>query len=111
MEIEQFVYLNRLYSIYKTMLTEKQNDILALYLEEDFSLGEISEELKISRQAAHDAIKRSEQLLRDYESKLGMLAKEQEINEKTHRMIQLLEKASLDNKVKQEIIEVCKELI
>ena len=111
MEIEQFVYLNRLYSIYKTMLTEKQNDILALYLEEDFSLGEISEELKISRQAAHDAIKRSEQLLRDYESKLGMLAKEQEINEKTHRMIQLLEKASLDNKVKHEIIEVCKELI
>ena len=111
MEIEQFVYLNRLYSIYKQMLTEKQNEILALYLEEDFSLGEISEELNISRQAVHDAIKRSEQLLQDYEAKLGVLEKEQSIAQRMNKVIRLVDKATIDNRLKQEILDICKELV
>ena len=46
MEIEKFVHLNKLYSIYKKVLTDKQNMILSYYLDEDLSLGEISEEIR-----------------------------------------------------------------
>lgn len=113
MEIDKFVHLNRLYSIYKELLTDKQKEILELYLVEDFSLGEISEELGISRQAAHDAIKRSEQLLQDAENKLGIIDRENQISSKVNSIIELIHKpeTEIDKKTKQEILDVCKELI
>ncbi len=64
-----------LYDIYGNLLTQKQQDVMRLYYEEDLSLGEIAEELKISRQAVYDIIKRSEQALEKYEKKLGLLEK------------------------------------
>ncbi|MGB9791669.1 MAG: YlxM family DNA-binding protein [Thermacetogeniaceae bacterium] len=62
-----------LYDIYGNLLTPKQRDVIRLYYEEDLSLGEIAEELKISRQAVYDILKRSEQALERYEEKLGLL--------------------------------------
>lgn len=62
-----------LYDIYGNLLTPKQRDVIRLYYEEDLSLGEIAEELKISRQAVYDILKRSEQALERYEKKLGLL--------------------------------------
>ena len=52
--------------IYGSLLTEKQFDTLCLYLYEDCSLYEISEKMGVTRQAAHDIIKRSLNLLEDY---------------------------------------------
>lgn len=82
MEIGKLLLLNRLFTAYKLMLTEKQMNILSLYIEEDFSLGEISDELGISRQGVFDSIKRSEQLLLSFEEKLGLLKKEDHFKEK-----------------------------
>lgn len=110
MEIEQFVYLDHLYSIYKSLLTEKQNEILSLYLEEDFSLGEISEELGISRQAAHDAIKRSEQLVHDYEQRLGLYQKEQKTIRLVQQLTDLIVAEQLEESVKQQLLAICKEI-
>jgi predicted DNA-binding protein YlxM (UPF0122 family) len=45
---------------------------MELYYLDDYSLGEIAEEFEISRQAVYDNIKRTEQMLEDYESKLGL---------------------------------------
>ncbi len=62
-----------LYDFYGKLLTPKQQEVMRLYYEEDLSLGEIAEELKITRQAVYDILKRSEQALEKYERKLGLL--------------------------------------
>ncbi|HHW41442.1 MAG TPA: YlxM family DNA-binding protein [Syntrophomonadaceae bacterium] len=62
-----------LYDFYGKLLTPKQQEVVRLYYEEDLSLGEIAEELKITRQAVYDILKRSEQALEKYERKLGLL--------------------------------------
>lgn len=114
MEIDKFVHLNKLFILYKNLLTEKQSIILEYYFGEDLSLGEISEEMNVSRQAVHDTIKRCESILIDYEEKLGLYKQELEDNKKLEQMILMLESLKSedslnDNKI-DKIIDICKEL-
>ncbi len=69
--------INMLFDFYESLLTDKQQTILAYYYHEDFSLGEIASEFNISRQAVYDNMKRAEQALESYEDKLGLLKKHQ----------------------------------
>ncbi len=69
---EKKMHVDALYDFYGKMLTDKQNEIMDLYCNMDYSLGEISEILSISRQAVHDTIKRSEKALEHFEEQLGM---------------------------------------
>jgi len=64
-----------LFAFYGELLTAKQSDVLGLYCLDDLSLGEIAEDLNISRQGVHDAVKRASKTLEDYESKLGLMVK------------------------------------
>lgn len=114
MEIDKFVHLNKLFILYKNLLTEKQSIILEYYFGEDLSLGEISEEMNVSRQAVHDTIKRCKSILIDYEEKLGLYKQELEDNKKLEQMILMLESLKSedslnDNKI-DKIIDICKEL-
>lgn len=113
MEIDKFVHLNKLYSIYRSLLTQKQNQILGYYLDEDLSLGEISQEMGISRQGVHDAIKRSEQILLEYESKLGMLNREEYITQKMKEIVDKLspELSAVTDQSIEDVIGICKELM
>ena len=77
MELDKFVELNRLFDVYKDILTEKQKSIFSMYIEDDLSLGEISKEINISRQGVYDSIKKSEQMLFELENKIGYLKKEE----------------------------------
>lgn len=72
MEIKKILEINELLDIYGDLLTVKQRQVMNLYYEEDLSLGEISEELNVSRQAVYDTVKKSEQLLYSYEKSLGV---------------------------------------
>lgn len=72
---EEKIRLGNLYDFYGSLLTEKQQEILGLYCVHDLSLGEISENLGISRQAVYDTIKRSKKILNGYEDKLRLLSK------------------------------------
>ena len=78
MNIEKMVEIGLLFEQYKMLLTDKQQEIVSLYYNEDYSLGEISENLKVSRQGVYDTLKRSEKILREYEAKLGLVAKMKE---------------------------------
>lgn len=75
MSLEKTVYLNQLLSYYGNLLTDHQQALMKSYYEEDLSLAEIAEFYDISRQAVHDNLKRSENLLVDYEERLHSLAK------------------------------------
>ena len=69
--LEKFLHMSTLFDIYGALLTDKQKRCLQMHLFEDFSLSEISTELGISRQAVYDMLRRSEQIMQQYEDKLG----------------------------------------
>lgn len=72
-KLEKSVEIGTLCAFYGGLLTQKQQDALRLYYEEDLSLGEIAEELETSRQNVHELITRSAQKLRKYEEALGSM--------------------------------------
>ena len=74
MKIERFERMALLSDFYGKLLTDRQQEVIRYYYEQDLSLGEIAENLKITRQAVHDNLKRAERALEDYELKLGLLA-------------------------------------
>ncbi|MBO9607964.1 MAG: YlxM family DNA-binding protein [Paenibacillaceae bacterium] len=67
--------INLLYDFYGKLLTDKQMTFLTYYFHDDFSLGEIADVFGISRQAVSEHIKRAEQALEEYETKLQLLQK------------------------------------
>lgn len=73
MELKKMVEISNLLDVYGSLLTQKQFDLMNQYFNEDMSLGEIGENLSISRQAIFDTLKRSQTLLYEYEEKLGFL--------------------------------------
>ncbi|MBZ4687136.1 MAG: uncharacterized protein PWQ96_379 [Clostridia bacterium] len=64
-----------LFDFYGELLTKKQQEIFKLYYFQDLSLAEIAENYSISRQAVYDIIKRTEELLTEYEQKLNLYKK------------------------------------
>ncbi|MCT4594869.1 MAG: putative DNA-binding protein [Anaeromicrobium sp.] len=73
--VDKILEVSLLYDFYGQLLTSKQQDVLQLYYYHDLSLGEISEQLSVSRQAVYDNIKRAEKLLKGYEEKLKLVEK------------------------------------
>ena len=71
-DLRKKVDLAFLSAFYGGMLTENQRRILSLHCEEDLSLGEIAEEVGISRQAAHETLTRASAKLTEMENALGV---------------------------------------
>lgn len=71
--------ISKLKDYYGKMLTEKQADVIGQYYDLDYSLKEISDNLAITRQAVHFALKNGVETLREIESKLGCLAKQESV--------------------------------
>lgn len=72
--MEKRVLISLLLDFYGPLLTDKQRLSLQLHHENDMSLGEIADELGVSRQAVHDNLQRARHILNDYESKLHLVA-------------------------------------
>ena len=68
--LENTTKINMLYDFYYPLLTNKQIEYVDMYYREDYSLGEIAELTKVSRQAVYDTIRRTEKVLIQYEEKL-----------------------------------------
>lgn len=80
-EFEQRMRLVRLYDIYGGLLTERQQKYMEMHFCNDLSLSEIADEYGVSRQAIYDLLRRTEQILEKYESKLRLLQRDKENNE------------------------------
>ena len=66
-----------LYDYYGDLLTDRQKECFELRYNQDLSLGEIGQELGISRQGVHDNLTRTEALLRNMEQKTGCVKRDQ----------------------------------
>ena len=71
-DLERTMRMNYLYDFYQSLLTDKQQKYIELYYLEDFQFSEIAEEMSVTRQAVYDNLKRSRDMLEQYEETLGM---------------------------------------
>lgn len=76
---DKFININLLLDTYGSLLTKKQLDIMKDKYQYDLSLQEISEHYSISRSAALDAIKIATNKLNEYEKKLNLIKKKNEV--------------------------------
>ena len=103
--MEEKIKISLLYQLYGKMLTEKQQEIIEDYYNNDLSLSEIAENNDITRQAVRDIIKKSEKKLNSYEKTLGLMQKSIEQKNKIEEIIKML-----SNIKKEEIKDIEKEL-
>ena len=71
-DLDQKVDLAFLAAFYGGLLTENQRRILSLHCEEDLSLGEIAEDMGVSRQSVHESLSRASAKLTGLEDALGV---------------------------------------
>lgn len=74
-ELEERVQLSLLYDFYGALLKESQRRMFEANVLEDYNYAEIAEEEGISRQGVYDAVKRASRQLKEYEEKLGLVAR------------------------------------
>ena len=70
------VELLLLFDYYGDLLTERQKLCFDMHYNQDLSLGEIAQELSISRQAVYDNLSRTEALLKNMEAKTGCVGRD-----------------------------------
>jgi len=99
-----------LYDFYGSLLNDNQRQVMALYHEDNLSLSEISAELGMTRQAVHYTLKKAENALRDYESKLGLVDTYETNRRLAETAIRKISESSLCEEDKAEITEILRRL-
>lgn len=79
--MDRRIYLTMLYDYYGELFNEHQRLYFEDYYFHNLSLGEISENYNVSRNAVHKTIKSVEEKLNEYEKKLGLHQKSILFNE------------------------------
>lgn len=92
-DIENIEYQSMLFDFYGSLLNDSQNEVMALYHEDNLSLSEIAEDLGMSRQAVHYTLKKAEKALSSYEEKLGLVAEYQRNQELASKARQIIERS------------------
>ena len=77
-----------LFDYYGGMLTDKQRDCFDMRYNQDLSLGEIAEELGVSRQAVNDNLTRTEALLRRMEENIGSVKRDMLIRSAVQELLE-----------------------
>jgi len=96
--MEERIYLIDLYDIYGELLDEKKKEYFESYYFDNLSLGEISENLDVSRNAVFKQIKSVEEKLLFFEGKLNLYKKKKELES----VINSLD----DNKLKEKLEKI-----
>ena len=80
-----------LYDYYGDLLTDRQRECFELRYYQDFSLGEIGQELGISRQGVYDNLSRTEALLNKMEEKTGCVRRDRACRKAAQKVLKLAE--------------------
>jgi len=101
-----------LMDFYGELLTDKQKDTMELYYDRDYSLAEIAQDMDISRQGVRDFIKRGEKQLYEFEEKLEMVKKYNDINTNLLKLERLVDGMKSDTflKNKEKALDVIREI-
>ncbi|MDI6770961.1 MAG: methyltransferase [bacterium] len=67
---------NRMFDAYGALLTAQQQHLLRRYYQDDLSLGEIAADLRVTRQAVHDGLRRALVAMERLEGALGLAARQ-----------------------------------
>lgn len=89
--MDNITKLNLLFDYYGDFLTKKQRDIFEQYYLNDLSLGEIAENSGITRQGVYDILRRSQNILQNFEKKLGIVKKYIYRRQEIEKILKLLE--------------------
>lgn len=79
MDIDRRIEIDILFKYYGNLLTEKQQKIIVMYVDNNLSLQEVSVELNISRQAVKDALDKAVMTMENYEKKLKFISRDNKI--------------------------------
>lgn len=104
--LEKKLECANLFSFYYKLLTEKQAGILRLYFMEDLSLTEIASQFGSSKQAVSDCILKSTQKLFDFEEKLHLKEKFDDINNTILEITSTLDNPLIDENFKNKILSL-----
>jgi predicted DNA-binding protein YlxM (UPF0122 family) len=112
MQMEKIVARGLLYDFYGELLTAHQRKIYEDFVYHDLSLSEIAEEYQISRQAAHDLIRRCDLSLQKYEDKLMLVDRFMRIRGKIADLKQLANGKITDHKqLTERVNEISAEIL
>ena len=103
---EKDLKIGFLLDFYGDVLSERKRTVMAYYYYDDLSLGEIAEEIGISRQGVRDLIKKAEEELCFYEEKLGLASRFQRIQKKAEELLIELNKTEAEEPVRQIVKEL-----
>ena len=116
--LEEIVVLAELFievynDFYGALLKENNRRIFEAYIQEDYSISEIAEEMEISRQAVHDAVKRITKQLKGYEEKLGLLERFEQQRSEMRRLHECLQEMNISETDPrgQEIFQILSKII
>ncbi|HHW30522.1 MAG TPA: YlxM family DNA-binding protein [Clostridiaceae bacterium] len=101
--MKNIYHISLLLDFYGQLLTKRQQEILDLHINNDYSLGEISEQLDISRQGVYDNVKRGKAALYEFEEKLGLIKKFSEQKEIAMKIVKLLSEIDKKNMSQDDI--------
>lgn len=99
MDLEKNNLICELFAVYGNLLTQHQRNVFSSYYFDNFSLAEIAENEKVSRQAVKDTLDKCEKYLFSFEEKL-------QIKLKNDKLL-----ANLENNLSKEEIEKVKDII
>ena len=111
--MDEKVKISILCELYGKLLTEKQEEFIEDYYNNDLSLSEIAENNNITRQAVRDIIKKGEKKLFEYEEKLHFMKRtlnQEKRIEKVLSELTKIQKESSDKKVASILESIKKEL-
>lgn len=110
--MEKIKYTTLLFDFYGPLLTEKQQRVINLYYENDFSFTEIAEQLNISRQAVYDLLKRAVALLEEYEARLHLVKKFSRTQQELQAVYSLLnQEEGLDRQDIAQAVEIIRTVL
>lgn len=98
-----------LYDYYGDLLTQRQRECFELRYDQDLSLGEIGQELGISRQGVHDNLSRTEALLENMEAKTGCVRRDRACRKAAGRILKLARQ--LEGNTDPQIAELVSQII
>ena len=84
-----------LYDFYGDLLTDVQKEIFEEAVLNDYSLAEIAEDRGITRQGVYDNLKRTREILKGYETKLGLVAKFLRVREELEKIKEMTDDPSV----------------